>query len=126
LTTAEPGYEFADAFSLKVPYKAIRFDLGNDRRKTHIELVSRLIRRLQDFEEREIPKHAQAMRDWRKNCRDWELKLVVHEFKERKNMQIFKSEKVARTTRARTRRIHPPRHIRAGEGAMYFNCNISR
>lgn len=91
LTTVEPGYEFADAFGLKVPYKAIRFDPGNDRRKTHIELASRLIRRLQDFEKREIPKYAQAMRDWRKNRRDWELKLVVHEFKERKNMQIFKS-----------------------------------
>jgi hypothetical protein len=91
LTTVEPGYEFADAFGLKVPYKAIRFDPGNDRRKTHIELASQLIRRLQDFEKREIPKYAQAMRDWRKNRRDWELKLVVHEFKERKNMQIFKS-----------------------------------
>lgn len=86
LTTVEPGYEFADAFGLKVPYKAIRFDPGNDRRKTHIELASRLIGRLQ---KREMPKYAQAMRDWRKNRRDWELKLVVHEFKERENMQIF-------------------------------------
>jgi hypothetical protein len=40
LTTAEPGYEFADAFGLKVPYKAIRFDPGKDYRKTHIELAS--------------------------------------------------------------------------------------
>lgn len=91
LTTVEPGYEFADAFGLEVPYKAIRFDPGNDSRKMHIELASRLIRRLQDFEKREILKYAQAMRDWRKNRRDWELKFVVHELKERKNMQIFKS-----------------------------------
>ena len=40
LTTVEPGYEFPNAFGLKVPYKTIRFDPGNDRRKTHIELAS--------------------------------------------------------------------------------------
>ena len=39
-----------------------------------------------------MPKYTQAMRDWRKNRWDWELKLVVREFKERKNMQIFKSD----------------------------------
>jgi hypothetical protein len=66
LTTAEPGYECVDAFGLEVLYKAIHFDPRNDRRKTHIELASRLIRRLLDFEEREISKCAQAMRDWRK------------------------------------------------------------
>ena len=40
LTAAELGYEFADAFGLKVPYKAIRLDLGKDYWKTHIELAS--------------------------------------------------------------------------------------